>query len=101
MFKGRHFHGELILLCVRWYPAYGLSLRDLEEMIAERIASTARWPLLPVAIFEPPAGAFQQSPKRKKPPRDWLQRLHRHEHALGHEPLRQSAGSSGSTWHGT
>jgi len=24
------------MLCVRWYLAYGLSLRDLEEMIAER-----------------------------------------------------------------
>lgn len=36
MFKGRHFEGSLILLCVRWYLTYGLSLRDLEEMIAER-----------------------------------------------------------------
>ncbi|MBZ9799095.1 IS6 family transposase [Mesorhizobium sp. ES1-4] len=26
----------MILLCVRWYLAYGLSLRDLKEMIAER-----------------------------------------------------------------
>lgn len=25
-----------MLLCVRWYLSYGLSLRDLEEMIAER-----------------------------------------------------------------
>lgn len=36
LFKGRHFEGSVILLCVRWYLAYGLSLRDLEEMIAER-----------------------------------------------------------------
>ncbi len=36
MFKGRHFDRSLILLCVRWYLAYGLSLRDLEEMMAER-----------------------------------------------------------------
>ncbi|CCA90962.1 IS6 family transposase [Novosphingobium sp. PP1Y] len=36
LFKGRHFEGSLIMLCVRWYLAYGLSLRDLEEMIAER-----------------------------------------------------------------
>ncbi|TIY09399.1 MAG: IS6 family transposase, partial [Mesorhizobium sp.] len=27
---------SVILLCVRWYLAYNLSLRDLEEMIAER-----------------------------------------------------------------
>ena len=36
MFKGRHFDQSLILLCVRWYLAYGLSLRDLMEMMAER-----------------------------------------------------------------
>ena len=36
MFKGRHFESSIILLCVRWYLSYGLSLRDLEEMIAER-----------------------------------------------------------------
>ncbi|MFV0645507.1 MAG: IS6 family transposase, partial [Sphingomonadaceae bacterium] len=36
MFKGRHFDKSIILLCVRWYLAYGLSLRNLEEMIAER-----------------------------------------------------------------
>ncbi len=36
MFKGRHFDQFLILLCVRWYLAYNLSLRDLEEMMAER-----------------------------------------------------------------
>ena len=36
MFKGRHFNQSVILLCVRWYLAYNLSLRDLEEMMAER-----------------------------------------------------------------
>ena len=36
MFKGRHFDRSVILLCVRWYLAYKLSLRDLEEMMAER-----------------------------------------------------------------
>ena len=36
MFKGRHFDQSAILLCVRWYLAYNLSLRDLEEMMAER-----------------------------------------------------------------
>jgi len=36
MFKGRHFDRSVILLCVRWYLAYGLSLRNLEEMMAER-----------------------------------------------------------------
>jgi putative transposase len=36
MFKGRQFDRSAILLCVRWYLAYGLSLRDLEGMMAER-----------------------------------------------------------------
>jgi len=36
MFKGRHFDRSVILLCVRWYLAYNRSLRNLEEMIAER-----------------------------------------------------------------
>jgi putative transposase len=35
-FKGRHFDRSVILVCVRWYLAYSLSLRDLEEMMAER-----------------------------------------------------------------
>jgi transposase-like protein len=35
-FKWRHFEGEIMLLCVRWYLRYSLSYRDLEEMMAER-----------------------------------------------------------------
>ena len=35
-FKWRHFEGEIILLCVRWYLRYALSYRDLEEMMRER-----------------------------------------------------------------
>jgi transposase-like protein len=36
VFKGRHFDRSVILLCVRWYLAYSLSLRDLEEMMSKR-----------------------------------------------------------------
>ncbi len=36
MVSGRHFDRSVILLCVRRYPAYNPSLRDLEEMMAER-----------------------------------------------------------------
>ncbi len=35
-FKGRHFDRSVILLRVRWYLAHGLSLRNPEEMMAER-----------------------------------------------------------------
>jgi hypothetical protein len=36
MFKGRHFDRSVILLCVRWYLAHALSLRNLEKMMAKR-----------------------------------------------------------------
>ena len=35
-FKGRHFQHDMILQSVRWYLAYPLSYRDIEEMMAER-----------------------------------------------------------------
>lgn len=35
-FKWRHFQGELILWAVRWYCRYGISYRDLEQMMGER-----------------------------------------------------------------
>jgi transposase-like protein len=37
LFAGRHFDREVIILCVRWYLRYKLSLRDLVEMMAERL----------------------------------------------------------------
>jgi transposase-like protein len=36
LFKGRHFEREVIVLCVRWYLRFKLSLRDLVERMAER-----------------------------------------------------------------
>ena len=35
-FKGRHFGGEIVLWAVRWYCRYGISYRDLEQIMAER-----------------------------------------------------------------
>lgn len=35
-FKGRHFKDTIILMSVRWYLAYSLSYRDIEELLAER-----------------------------------------------------------------
>lgn len=58
--KRRHFPIEIMLTCVRWYVAYPLSLRHIEEMMAERgvpvdHATIHRWSLkmLPVlaAVF--------------------------------------------------
>lgn len=35
-FKGRHFEGEIVLWAVRWYCRYGVSYRDLEQMMGDR-----------------------------------------------------------------
>src|SRR4051794_9101275 len=36
LFRRRHFEDHVIVLCVRWYLRYCLTLRDLEEMMMER-----------------------------------------------------------------
>ena len=46
-----------MLLCVRWYVAYPLSLRNLEEMMAERgiavdHSTVHRWVIKLVPLFE-------------------------------------------------
>ena len=35
-FKGRHYPGEVILLCVRWYLRYPLAYQHVSEILAER-----------------------------------------------------------------
>ena len=41
LFEGRHFDREVMILSVRWYRRFKLSLRDLVEMMAERGLSIA------------------------------------------------------------
>jgi hypothetical protein len=53
LFKGRHFEGQIIILCVAWYTSFKLSLRDLVIMMADRAAGEG--PLQPV--LEQPGGA--------------------------------------------
>ncbi|WP_429347740.1 IS6 family transposase [Paraburkholderia sp. Clong3] len=60
--KRLHYPLEVILLCVRWYVAYSLSLRNLEEMMAERgfevdHSTVHRWVIKLVPLFEK---AFRQ-----------------------------------------
>src|SRR5579862_1383974 len=55
--KRLHFPVDVILLCVRWYVAYSLSLRNLEEMMAERgievdHSTVHRWVIKLVPLFE-------------------------------------------------
>jgi putative transposase len=65
-FKGAHFPQEIILTCVRWYVAYPLSTRHVEELMEERgvpvdHATVNRW----VIKYSPPLEeAFY---RRKRP----------------------------------
>ena len=36
LFRRRHFDGQVIMLCIRWYLRYCLTLRDVEELMIER-----------------------------------------------------------------
>jgi putative transposase len=47
LFVGRHFDREVIILCVRWYLRFKLSLRDLVEMMAERGLAMAHTTIMP------------------------------------------------------
>jgi putative transposase len=55
--KRLHYPLDAMLLCVRWYVAYLLSLRDLEEMMAERAigvdhSTVHRWVIKLVPLLE-------------------------------------------------
>src|SRR6201747_1596403 len=64
--KRLHYSLDVILTCVRWYVAYPLSLRQLEEMMAERGVSVDhstvhRWAIKLLPVLEK---AFR---RRKRP----------------------------------
>lgn len=66
MIKRLHYPVDVILLCVRWYVSYSLSLRNLEEMMAERgvevdHSTVHRWVIKIVPLVEK---AFR---RRKRP----------------------------------
>jgi putative transposase len=64
--KRLHYPLDVILMCVRWYVAYPLSLRHIEEMVAERgicvdHSTVHRWALKLLPVLEK---AFR---RRKRP----------------------------------
>src|SRR6202158_2945791 len=66
VFKRLHYPFDVMLMCVRWYVAYGLSVRNLEEMMAERgievdHSTVHRWAIKLLPILEK---AFR---RRKRP----------------------------------
>jgi transposase-like protein len=57
VFKRLHYPLDVMLLCVRWYVAYPLSLRHLEEMMLERgiavdHSTVHRWALKLLPVLE-------------------------------------------------
>jgi putative transposase len=65
-FKWRHFQKQIVLLAIRWYLAYPLSYRNIEEMMAERQLSVDhttiyRWVLHYAPLLEE---EFRQKYKR-------------------------------------
>src|SRR5471032_2940119 len=65
-FKGMRFPIDVILVCIRWYAAYPLSYRHLEEMMEERgvsidHSSINRWAIRLLPLIE------KLSRKHKRP----------------------------------
>lgn len=55
--KGMRFPLEVILVCIRWYAAYALSTRNLEEMMEERgvlvaHSTVSRWAIRFLPLLE-------------------------------------------------
>ena len=76
LFEGRHFDREVIILRVRWYLRFKLSLRDLAEMMAERGLSLAHTTIM-----------------------RWVGATHRSSRSAGSGSPRRSAGHGGWTRH--
>jgi hypothetical protein len=56
VFKRLHYAFDVMLMCVRWYVAYGLSVRNLEEMMGERgievdHSTVHRWAIKLLPVF--------------------------------------------------
>jgi hypothetical protein len=71
-FAGFRFPPEVIMMAVRWYLRYGLSYRDVEELLAERGITVDQ--LTPYPYGAP--NARWRSPGRfthlRNPPINWL-----------------------------
>ena len=66
-FKGFRFPPEVIVLAVRWYLRFGLSYRDVEELLAERgievdHVTVYRWVQRFTPLLADAAGALSGTP---------------------------------------
>jgi len=66
-----HYPLDIMLTCVRWYVAYPLSLRHLEEMMSERAVSVDHSTVHRWAIELLPALGKAFGPRKKKVGRSW------------------------------
>ncbi|MFP7609913.1 IS6 family transposase [Serratia quinivorans] len=69
-FKRLHYPVDIIAQCVRWYLAYSLSLRNLEEMMAERgivvdHSTLHRWVIRLVPRLDKAFRRHKRSPGRR------------------------------------
>ena len=65
-FKGAHFPSEIILMGVRWYGAYPLSTRHVEELMEERGVEVEHSTLHRCVIRSSPP--LEAAFHRRKPP---------------------------------
>src|SRR6266851_791669 len=77
LFQKRHFAAEIIVTCVRWYLRFSLSLRDVEELMAERglaVDHTTIWRWTQTYARKCSA-ACEGSSSRKDRPGTWMRLL--------------------------
>src|SRR5450759_4342627 len=80
----KRFPLDIMLLCVRWYVAYPLSLRNLEEMMQERglfvdHSTIHRWIVKLVPVLRKPFanGSANEASVRSAKAGDWTRRTSR------------------------
>ncbi|MGK0603575.1 IS66 family transposase, partial [Yokenella regensburgei] len=69
-FKRLHYPVDIIAQCVRWYLAYSLSLRNLEEIMAERgivvdHSTLHRWVIRLVPHLDKAFRRYKRNPGRR------------------------------------
>jgi putative transposase len=85
--KRLHYPLDVILTCVRWYVSYALSLRNLEEMMAERGISVDhstvhRWALKLLPVLRKAFRRHKRPVNKAGDTIDFLLRAHRDKTAV-------------------
>jgi putative transposase len=70
-FKGRQFMDPIILMSIRWYVAYSLSYRDIEELMLERGVKVDHSTINRWVVYYSPKLLDQFKLKKKKVEASW------------------------------